>query len=96
MPKVPGKSKHVHASGMSEVERVMWEENRKPPTGIDGYSRSLQLKSVSDPLPSQVYAFQRGLAQVALQLPPHEQAPALIEVLAALGILTRVMPRKEE
>lgn len=89
------KSKHVH-TGISEVDKAAWNSGT-PPTGADTFAAiSMQLKSFSVPLPSQVYAFQRGLAKVALKLPGHEREVALVEVLAAMGILDRVMPRRKD
>lgn len=88
-------SKTVYTSGkVSEVEKAMWRPRVTPDHSIG--AKSQQLYGVGQPLPSQQYAFQRGLAQAALQLPKRERATALAEVLAAMGLLQRVFPRMRE
>jgi hypothetical protein len=84
-------SRTVYTSGVSEVDKAMW--SAKAPVDSTVASRGAQLSSISEPLPSQKYAFQRGLARAALKLPEQERLMALAEALAAMGLLERVFPR---
>lgn len=87
------KSKKVYTSGVSLTDLA---DEPKPPSGADGgLSRANQLNSVSPSLPSQKYTYQRGLAKAALNLPEKERVMALAEALAAMGLLDRIMPRRE-
>lgn len=81
-------SRTVYTSGVSEVEKAMWNENRRRVDG-DVHARSVQLQSYQEPQPSQKYTYQRGLAKAALKLPEQEQVPALAEVLEAMGLRER-------
>lgn len=88
--------KYVHTSGTSPVDLALWDPKPGRVVGGDAYARMQQLNSTQDPLPSQKYSYQRGLAKAALELPEREQIPALVEVLAAMGLLERIMPRWKE
>lgn len=86
--------KTFHTSGVSEADKAMWKE--KPP--VDGTigGRALLLNAIEEPLSSQKYTFQRGLAKAALGLPESERLMILAEALAAMGLLERVWPRVRE
>lgn len=82
----------VHTSGVSAVDLAV-EPHGKGTVGASTDSKVHQLSSVGEPLPSQCYTFQRGLAKAALEMPEpeREQMEALAEVLAMMGLLRKVV-----
>lgn len=85
-----GRSRTVYTSGVSEVDKAMWNHGGGRSMDSSTIGRSQQLEGVNEPLPSQKYTYQRGLAKAALRLPQREQLLALADVLEAMGLQRRV------